>query len=106
MSSGISSLWGTSSKSLKRLRFDGKSFDGQVTVTVRGMVIRTTVTETAVTLSVTLMVDLMSNGDGVASNVTVMKATSVGNGELVLKGFSKMVVDGSEDLSNGGEGGR
>jgi hypothetical protein len=52
------------------------------------------------------MVDLMSNGDGVAGNVTVMRLTYVGYGELVLKGLSKMVVDGSEDLSNGGEGGR
>ena len=70
------------------------------------MVRRTTVTETTVTLSVTLMVGLMSNGDGVAGTVTVMRATYVGNGELVLKGFSKMVVDGSEDLSDSEEGGR
>ena len=75
-------------------------------MTVRGMVIRTTATETAVTLDVRLMVEVMSNGDGVAGNVTVMRVTSVGNGELVLKGFSEMVVDGSEDLNDSEEGGR
>ena len=73
---------------------------------VRGMVIRTTVTETAVALGVRLMVEAMSNGDGVAGNVTVMKVTSVGDGELAVKGFGNMVVGGSEDLSNGEEGGR
>ena len=61
MSSGIPSFWGTSSsnKSLKRLRFDRKSFDGQVTVTMRGEVTR------------------------MAGDVTVMRVTSAGNGELV-----------------------
>ena len=70
------------------------------------MVRRTTVTETTVTLDVGLMVEVMSNGDGVASNVTVMRVTYVGDGELAVKGFGKMVVGGSEDLSNGEEGGR
>ena len=41
-----------------------------------------------------------------AGDVTVMGVTSVGNGELVLKGFSEMVVDGSEDLSDSEDGGR
>jgi len=42
VSSGIPSFWGTSSnnKSLKWLRFDRKSFDGQVMVTMRGEVTR------------------------------------------------------------------
>ena len=85
VSSGIPSFWGTSSnnKSLKWLRFDRTSFDGPMTVTMmRGVVTR------------------------MAGDVTVMRVTSVGNGELVLRGFSEMVVDGSEDLGNGGEGGR
>ena len=69
---------------------------------------RTPVTETALTLNERLMVEVVSNGDGVASNVIVivMRVTSVSNCELVLKGFGNMVVNGSEDLSNGEEGGR
>ena len=61
MSSGIPSFWGTSSnnKSLKRLRFDRNSFDGRVAVSMRGVLTR------------------------MASDVTVMRVTSVGNGELV-----------------------
>ena len=53
----------------------------------------------------TLMVEVIRNGDVVAGDVTVMRVTSVGNGELVLKGFSVMVVDGNEDLSDSEEGG-
>ena len=61
MCSGISSFWGTSSnnESLKWLRFDRKSFDEQVMVTMRGEVTR------------------------MAGDVTVMRVTSADVGEVV-----------------------
>ena len=70
--------------------------------------VRTTVTGTTVMLDVRLMVEVkvISNKCGVASDVTVVWVTYVGDGKLVLRGCGEMVIGGSEDLGNGEEGGR
>ena len=75
---------------------------------VRGLMVRTTVTETTVMLDVGLMVEVkvISNGRGVAGDVTVVRVTYVGDGKLALRGCGEMVIGRSEDLGNGEEGGR
>jgi hypothetical protein len=55
-----------------------------------------------------LMVEVkgISDGRGVASDVTVVRVTYVGDGKLVLRGCGEMVIGGNEDLGNSEEGDR
>ena len=75
---------------------------------VRGLMVRTTVTETTVMLDVGLMVEVrvINTRFGVASDVTVVWVTYVGGGKLVLRGCGGMVIGRSEDLGSSEEGGR